>query len=119
MQDVLQNIMSVDPTDPNEPTIIGVKNLYKDYTNVEIAEVKDSNRWYHLWAYASERFEENLMLTQKFLVNHCSQGLYEQVVTEYDDEGIKEEERGGPLFFVLVINELLATTKDAAKVLEE
>jgi hypothetical protein len=40
MQDVLKNILIVDPTDPNERTIIGVKNLYKDYTNIEIAEVK-------------------------------------------------------------------------------
>jgi hypothetical protein len=57
------------------------------------------------------------MLTQKFLVNHCSQGLYKQVLTEYDDEGIKEEECLGPLFFILMINELLATIEDAAKVL--
>jgi hypothetical protein len=56
------------------------------------------------------------MLTQKFLVNHCSQGLYEQVFTEYDDEGIDDEERGGPL---LLINELLVTTEDTAEVLEE
>jgi hypothetical protein len=59
------------------------------------------------------------MLTQKFLVNHCSQGLYEQVLTGYDDEGIEDEERGGPLFFILTINELLATTEDAAKVREK
>jgi hypothetical protein len=59
------------------------------------------------------------MITQKFLVNHCSQGLHEQVLTEYDDEGIKEEERDGPLFLILMINELLATNEDAAKVLEE
>jgi hypothetical protein len=59
------------------------------------------------------------MLTQKFLVNHCSQGLYEQVLMEYDDDAIEDEERVGPLFFILMINELLATTEDAAKVLEE
>jgi hypothetical protein len=73
MQDVFKNILIVDPTDPNEHTIIRVNNVYKDYTNIEIAEVKASNRWYRRWAHSSERFEENLMLTQKFLVNHCSQ----------------------------------------------
>jgi hypothetical protein len=93
MQDVLQNILIVDPTDPKERSIIGVKNLYKDYTNVEMAEVKTSNRWYRRWAHASERFKENLMLSQKFLVNHCSQGLYEQLLTEYHDEGIKEDDK--------------------------
>jgi uncharacterized protein YbbC (DUF1343 family) len=81
MQYVLQNI---------ERTMIGFQNLYKDYTKVKIAEVKASTHWYRRWARASERFEEKLMLTEKLLVNHCSQGLYEQVLTEYDDEGIKE-----------------------------
>jgi hypothetical protein len=119
MQDVLQHILIVNPTDPNERSIIGVKNLYKNYTNLEITEVKASNRWYRRWAHTSERFKENLMLTQKFLANHCPQGLYEQVLTEYDNEGFKEEERGGPLFFILMINERLATTEDAAKVLKE
>jgi hypothetical protein len=32
------------------------------------------------------------MLTQKFLANHCSQGLYEQVLHEYDDDVIEDEE---------------------------
>jgi hypothetical protein len=39
MHDMLQNILIVDTMDPNKRAIIGVKNLYKDYTNVEIAEV--------------------------------------------------------------------------------
>jgi hypothetical protein len=59
------------------------------------------------------------MLTHEFLVNHFSQGLYEQVLTEYDDDAIEDEERGGHMFFMLMVNELLATTEDAAKVLEE
>jgi hypothetical protein len=56
---------------------------------------------------------------QKKLQTHSSQGLCKQVLTEYDDDAIEDEERGGPLFFILMINELLATTEDAAKVLEE
>jgi hypothetical protein len=87
--------------------------------NVSIDEVRASSRWHRRWALSTERFRENLMLTQKFLVNHCYQGIYEQVFTKYDDDAIEYEEHGRPLFFILMINELLATTEDAAKVLEE
>jgi hypothetical protein len=59
------------------------------------------------------------MLTQKFLANQCSQGFYEKVLKEYDDDAIEDEDRDGPLLFILMINELLAATEDAAKVLEE
>jgi hypothetical protein len=110
MHDVLQNILIVDPNDLKERDIIQVNNLYKDYKNISTDEVHASNCWNRRWALSTESFEENLILTQKFLVNHCSQGLYEQVLTEYDDDAIEDEERGGPLFFILMINELLTWT---------
>jgi hypothetical protein len=75
MQEVLQNNMSVHPKDPNERNIIGVKSLYRDYMNVEIAELKALNRWYRRWAQSSKIFEVNLKLSQNLLVSHCSQGL--------------------------------------------
>jgi fructose 1,6-bisphosphatase len=82
IHDVLQNTLSVYPNDPQECDIIQVKSLYKDYTNFSIDEVCTSTYWYRRWALSTERVEENLTLTQNFLVNHCSQGLYEQVFTE-------------------------------------
>jgi hypothetical protein len=118
MHDVLQNILIVDPDDSHEHDIIQVNNMYKDYRNI-IIEIRTSNRWYRLWALSTEHFEENLMLTQKFLVNHCSQCLYKEVLTEYDYDAIEDEERGGPTFFIFMINEFRATTEDAAKVLEK
>jgi hypothetical protein len=49
MQDLMQKILSVHPTDPNELKIIGVKKMYRDYTNVELEEVKASNHWNCHW----------------------------------------------------------------------
>jgi hypothetical protein len=76
MHDVLQNILIVDPNYLHERDIIQVDNVYKDYMNISIDEIHASNRWYRRWALSTERFEDNLMLSQKFLMNHCSQCLY-------------------------------------------
>jgi hypothetical protein len=119
MHDGMQNIMMFDTLDVLQHNNIEFNKIYKDYTTVNIGEVCASNHWYSHRVLSTERFEENLTLTQKFFMSHCSQGLYEQVLTEYDDDLIEEEEHGGPLFFIMMINALLFTTEGAAKVLQE
>jgi hypothetical protein len=88
-----------------------VKDLYSDYSNITINQVARSNLWYREWMVDSY-FEENLQLTYDFLQNNVSNELSMKISETY--ETFSAGERGGPLFFVLMMNHLLSDTKEAA-----
>jgi hypothetical protein len=81
---------------------------------VSAAEVAKSIKWMHEWL-ADDTIEENLMLTYAYFEKNCDSELWSQVMDSY--ELYPPEERGGPLFFVLMMQTLLSCTEEASAVL--
>jgi hypothetical protein len=62
-------------------------------------------------------FAQNLELTYTFFQNNVSKDLWMKV--SKTDEGYSTGEKGGPLFFILMMNHLLSDTEEAASSCEE
>jgi hypothetical protein len=83
-------------------------NLYKQYTSVTPEQVAISNFWYsscvdpikQLWQ------RENLHLSYLMLVNHTVQELHQKVIKTYNK--FPSQYHGGPLYFKLVMDSLVA-----------
>jgi hypothetical protein len=106
--------------DRDDPTGMKItsttKDLYKDFARISIEEVANSNAWYRQWP-KSETYAENLKLTYNFFQNNVEDDLFEKVFEQYD--GMKQEQKGGPLFFIIMMNILLSHTEEAALALNE
>jgi len=115
MHDVF-TIVLVDPNDPDKRSITGTKDIYTNYTSITIEQVAASNEWYCTCS-ADEWYNQNLMLTFDFTQNHTSVELATKVFETYDDYPFAS--KGGPLFFILMINQLLSTIAEAVQTLED
>jgi hypothetical protein len=62
-------------------------------------------------------FKQNLQLTYEFFQNNVSEDLVMKISETYDT--FKAGEQGGPLFFILMMNNLLSETEEAAQSLKE
>jgi hypothetical protein len=62
-------------------------------------------------------FEENLRLTYDFFAKNVCDDLFLKVSETYDK--YPRLEQGGPLFFILMLNQLLADTEEAASSLQK
>jgi hypothetical protein len=108
MHDVFRILM----LDTDGVTVIGEKDLYTEYATVTMQQVAKSNKWYRTWP-VDTTFAENLKLTYRSLQNNTSNQLYNKVFETYDK--YPAEEQGGPLFFIIMINQLLSNSEEAAK----
>jgi hypothetical protein len=89
-------------------------DLYRDYGNVTEKEVAKSNRFYatHVVGDDAKLFSQNLQLTYKHLVNNTEDDLVTKVNETYSE--YPTAERGGPLFFKIMMDKLQNNSEDAA-----
>jgi hypothetical protein len=89
-------------------------HLFKDYTSMTPDEVARSNKWYRTWT-SEIWFEQNLKLSFDFLENQCYEELWDKTMDTYNH--FSEVEKGGPLFFLIIMSKLLSDTEEASDVL--
>ena len=64
-------ILLLDPTDPEEKTTIGTKDLYTEFSEITVEQVAASNKFYNRWA-AEDHFTQNLWLTYAYFQSNIS-----------------------------------------------
>jgi hypothetical protein len=94
----------------------GTRDLYSNYSNLTVENVAQSNEFYRTYV-DDETFTENLKLTLDYMKNNVTENLWNKVLDKYNP--FQEKHKGGPLFFKLMMNQLLSNTKSAAKSLVE
>jgi hypothetical protein len=111
MTDVF-TIVIFDKEDSNK--LARTVNLYRDYGNVTEKEVAQSNRFYatRIVGDDAKLFSQNLQLTYKHLVNNTEADLVTKVNETYSE--YPTAERGGPLFFKIMMDKLQNNSEDAA-----
>jgi hypothetical protein len=111
MTDVF-TVLIMDPKEPNK--LLRTVDLYKDYGNVTEKEVASSNRFYatRVVGENAKLFSQNLQLTHKHLVNNTEPELVTKVNETYSE--YPPAERGGPLFFKIMMDKLQNNSEDAA-----
>lgn len=92
-----------------------VYSLYHDYASISIEMVAASNKWYNQWP-EGPTWRENLTWTHQFFENNVSAELAEKINEEY--LVYPKEERGGPLYFAILINQILSQTEEATLALQ-
>lgn len=107
MHDVF-NVMLVDG---DGRSVLECYDLYTQFPTVTPEMVAASNQWYNTWP-QEDTYRENLNLTAKFFENNCSPALFEKVSETYDS--YKESEKGGPLFFIIMVNAIMSQTEEAS-----
>jgi hypothetical protein len=110
------NIVDQDKTPGSSENLVLTKtrDLFKDYAIMTPDEVAWSNKWYRTWT-AKIWFEQKLKLSFDFLEHHCSEKLWDKTMDEYNH--YSEVEKGGPLFFVIMMSKLLLNTEKASDAL--
>ena len=102
--------------DENGTTITKTRDLFRFYTQLTPSEVAKSCQWYHEYTDdGQDRLHENLMWSFHSLENNTDPSFFHalnQIYQKYD-----EVQRGGPLLFVLVMNELLFTNESSISAL--
>jgi hypothetical protein len=112
MHDVFQIVY---PKKGNQANVVDyTKDLYSEYPDISIEDVARSNEWYRTWM-DETFFVQNLQLTHNFFQNNVSDDLWMKISETY--EGYSAGEKGGPLFFILMMNHLLSDTEEAASAL--
>jgi hypothetical protein len=110
------NIVEQDKTPGSSENLVLTKtcDLFKDSLIMTIDEVAWSNKWYRTWT-AEIWFEQSLKLSFDFLENHCSEELWDKTMDKCYH--YSEVEKGGTLFFVIVMSKLLPNTEEASDAL--
>ena len=90
-------------------------NLYTEYATVTPDMVATSNKWYNSWP-KGPTWQENLNWTHQFFEYNVAQDVAEKVNETYMQYSI--ESRGGPLYFVLLMRQLLSQTEEAVLALQ-
>jgi hypothetical protein len=112
MHDVFLIVYPKDGTEAN--MVDYTKDLYTEYADISIKDVARSNKWYRTWM-DEAWFVQILQLTHSFFLNNMYDKLWMKVSETH--ETFKAGEKGGPLFFILVINHLLSDTEEASSAL--
>jgi hypothetical protein len=103
------------PKDGSQANVVDhTKDLYTEYPDITIEDVARSNEWYRTWM-NEDWFVQNLQLTHTFFQNNVLDKLWMKVSKTY--ESYKAGKKGGPLFFILMMNHLLSDTEEAASAL--
>jgi hypothetical protein len=90
-------------------------NLYTEYATITPDMVAASNKWYNSWP-KGPTWQENLNWTHQFFEYNVATEVAEKVNELYMLYPI--ETRGGPLYFILLMNQLLSQTEEAVLALQ-
>ena len=90
-------------------------NLYTEYATISPDMVAASNKWYNSWP-KGPTWQENLNWTHQFFEYNVAPEVAEKVNEIYMLYPI--ETRGGPLYFILLMNQLLSQTEEAVLALQ-
>ena len=90
-------------------------NLYTEYATITPDMVAASNKWYNSWP-KGPTWQENLNWTHQFFEYNVATEVAEKVNEIYMLYPI--ETRGGPLYFILLMNQLLSQTEEAVLALQ-
>jgi hypothetical protein len=108
------NIVFPDATDPYK--VVKIVDLYTDYGSITASEVAKSNRFYATMLRDPHgSIHENLTVTQEYLINNTDDDLVLKINETYLSYPV--EERGGPLFFKLLMDLLQNNSTEAAEYL--
>jgi hypothetical protein len=97
-----------------DPTKFKFVNLYADYAQVTEAEVAASNEWYATMTEDPDNtwFVQNLKVTHEHLANNAEDRLVTKINETYYMYPF--EQRGGPLFFKIMLDLLQNNSDDTA-----
>ena len=100
-----------------DPTKFKVHDLYKNHATLTEAQVAKSNEWYLTMTEDPNNkwFQQNMSLTYEYLVNNVEDSLQSKVKETYLKYPV--EQKGGPLFFKIMIDILQNNSSEAAKYL--
>jgi len=104
--------------EPNsDPTKFKFTDLYRNHSSVTEAQVAASNAWYQTMTENPQNnwCRQNMNLTRDYMLNNVEEKLIQKVNETYLKYPM--EERGGPLFFKIMIGILQNDSKDAAEFL--
>ena len=106
------NIKKYDPKNPHNVKTIG--NLLRDYATITVDQIRKSNLWYSQQPKGEHKrvFKENLDWSESYLDNSMSNNLRARIVDKY--RKFNSAQRGGPLLFKLMMDELVINTRDVA-----
>ena len=90
-------------------------NLYTEYATITPDMVAASNKWYNSWP-KGPTWQENLNWTHQFFEYNVATEVAEKVNELYMLYPI--ESRDGPLYFILLMNQLLSQTEEAVLALQ-
>jgi hypothetical protein len=92
--------------------------LLTEYARLDVAQVAASNQWYHNWTEdAATQMHTNLNWSYHFLKNNIEATLMARLQPKY--EAFETSQRGGPLLFMLLMQELLYTNESAVSAMKD
>jgi hypothetical protein len=94
-------------TDP-----IGKKDLFEHYPSITEEEVAKSNQLFNEYT-VKDYNRQNLQLTLEFLENNTTEALWEKCLEAYEE--YPQNQRGGPLMFLIIMNKLHSHTDSAVQ----
>jgi hypothetical protein len=104
------------PDDTDFFKIVKIVDLYNDYGSIKASDVAKSNRFYAtMLRDPNGSIHENLTVTQEYLINNTDDNLVLKINETYLSYPV--EERGGPLFFKLLMDLLQNNSTEAAEYL--
>ncbi len=111
----MHNVFSVLELGPDNKTVLGERDLFHDYPSLNVEVIAKSNAWYRKWP-QDPTYQQNLQLTYKFFQNNVDDTLWEKCYERYST--YPPVEQGGPLFFAIMLHQLVSNTEEAARSLQ-
>jgi hypothetical protein len=93
---------------------IGKKDLFEHYPSITEEEVAKSNQFYNEYT-VKDYYRQNLQLNLEFLENNTTEALWEKCLEEYEE--YPQNQRGGPLMFLIIMKKLQSHTDLAVQYL--
>jgi hypothetical protein len=87
-------------------------DLFTGYSQLTEEQVARSNAWYNQHT-IEDYYRQNLQLTFEFFENNCTKDLWEKCLEDYDE--YEQEEKGGTLFFIIMMKKLQRHTDSAVQ----
>ena len=111
------NILIPDKDDPEDMSKMETKNLFTMHSEITMKQVAASNKFYatRLKPPVAEWLRQNLQVSQQYFENNSSTAMVAKVLERSNQ--FDKAEQGGPLFFKIMIDHLLITSRDAVSTL--
>lgn len=103
--------------DPSTGTSVS-RNLFTEYSSVSVLDVAKSIRWLHEYTDDStDQFHTNLQWSYHYLKNNIENSLMDRLQSKYDS--FAPIEQGGPLLYVILLQDLLFAAEKSVKGLHD